>query len=109
MGIFKTVSGSETLHHSAPVEVTSVEFNAGTRTIMAFCADGNTRMCRIDYCSSIEYARALYKVVKVYAELGGELQFTAMGNNSPDRWFCDANKPKVEEADDLTLTAYFNS
>jgi len=109
MNIFKTASGLETLHYSAPVEVNSVSFDATTRTIMAYCADGNTRMCRIDNCGSIEFARALFRVVKSYAGLGGELQFTSMGNNSPDKWFCDANKPKVEEADDLTLAAYFNS
>ena len=117
MGIFNTASGSETLHYSAPVTVTSVEFDATSRTILAYCGDGYTRRCRIEHCSSLGYARALFKLVKVYAELGGELVFTAMGNNTPDRWFCDANDPlhelrkaqakKVEE--DNAMAEYMQS
>jgi len=107
--LFKTASASEELRMSAPVITNSVEFNTSTRTIMAYCADGNTRMCRIDRCASLALARSLFKCIRTHARLGLPLHYSAAGGNSPDRWFCDANKPKIEEADDLTLAAYFNS
>jgi|AOAMet1_04_M0_20_1038515.scaffolds.fasta_scaffold09809_4 hypothetical protein len=109
MNIFKTGSGLETLHYSAPVVVTGVEFNTDTRTIMAFCADGNTRKCRVDRCASLEFARALYKAVKEFAKHGHELEFCSMGNNSPDKWFCNVDSPKTVVADDLSLAAYLQS
>ena len=106
MGLFKTASGSTALHYSAPVVVNSVEFNANSRTIMAFCADGNVRKCRIDNCANVEFARALFRVVKAFAVTGNPLTFCSMGNNSPDKWFFNADRPVEEVKDDLSLAAY---
>ena len=104
--LFRTATNSEVSQKSAPVKVSGVVFNKETRTIEATCSDGNTRLCRVDNCATLKYARCVYRCVQAYAKSGGSLVFEAAGNNSPDRWFFNVDPPVEKVEDDLSLAAY---
>lgn len=104
--LFRTATNSEVSRKSAPVKVSGVVFNTETRTIEATCSDNNTRLCRVDNCASLEYARCVYRYIQACVKSGNVLVFEAAGNNNPDRWFFNADPPAVEVVDDLSLAAY---
>jgi len=67
--------------------VESVSFDKATRTISAVCADGSTRLCRIDRCESIDNARALWSNLTIMKNTDTPVSFHAAGGNDPRKWF----------------------
>lgn len=110
MTSFKTVAGNVSLRNSGPVKLTGYAFNKATRTIEASCSDGYVRLCRIDNCESLEYARNLWSAIKLCLVLDKTLVFQAAGNNNPNRWFCMIEPVMSEEEihGDMSLEAWMS-
>lgn len=81
---------------SAKTTMLAVHFDDKAKAIKVFCADGHTRQCNIDRLPSLEYGRQLWKTINEYGQKGLEVQFTAAGGFSPDRWFFDV-QPVADE------------
>lgn len=75
---------------SQPVLLQSMAFSETAREIRVFCADGNTRRCKVDRLPTIQDARILWKKLQDLGSKGEPVQFRAAGGFSPDVWFYDA-------------------
>ena len=110
MTSFNTVAGNVSLRNSGPVKIAGFVFNKDNRSIEVSCSDGNTRLCRIDRCESLEYARGLWTAIKLCSELDKTLVFQAAGGNNPNRWFCMIEPVMSEEEihGDMSLSAWMS-
>jgi len=89
--MFTTKNNNAATRTSLPVVLTGFEHDphtgGGAGSLYAFCADGTRRICRINRCESIQYARELYAVLR--NSVGKRLTFSAAGGNDPRTWFFD--------------------
>jgi hypothetical protein len=89
--MFTTKNNNAATRTSLPVVLTGFEHDphtgGGAGSLYAFCADGTRRICRINRCESIQYARELYAVLR--NSIGKRLIFSAAGGNDPRTWFFD--------------------
>ena len=89
--MFTTKNNNAATRISMPVVLTDFQHDphtgGGAGSLYAFCNDGTKRVCRINRCESIQYARELYATLR--SSVGKRLTFSAAGGNDPRTWFFD--------------------
>ena len=84
---FSTKQGSALGSWGDAVFITSLSWDAQTRSIVVFCSDNERRVCRVDRLSSEEFAKKLTAALRLVRDQHIPVCFRAAGNNSNKRWF----------------------
>jgi hypothetical protein len=72
---------------SDPVTLLSMHYDETNHAIKVFCADGTTRVCKIDRLPDAAAGRALWSTLQKAGKAEQEVKFVAAGGFDPTKWF----------------------